>query len=245
MNTSQNGIDYYNIEEHNNNKREHSCNDCVSVPVGRASPSAHEVSEFLDSRPREKEELLDSGAEAEDQAPLGPHNIKRAMIQFFNNPDGRKLKIRVNLEDGTNAEYIAPLQPVSNLTNFLKHTGDYKENAREWFTAMRSYCKKAYETKPQQGKFHENTGKRGQRMKTITVEPSCYASVCYNPTDRNYISFVKLYDLILTDIGLEDGYLSELQKKTNVRGQFLWINPKFDTRQRPLTWAEKRKRGLA
>jgi hypothetical protein len=248
-NLPQNGVGYYNKGEYKDNKEEYIPNGTSSVLLGRASPlaSPHAIREVesLDSKPRGKEELLDSGAAAEDLAPLGPHNIKRAMIQFFNNPDGRKFKVRVNLADGTNAEFIAPLQPISNLTNFLKHTGDHKEDAREWFTEIRAYCKKQYETKPQQGKFHENTGKRGQRMKTIAVEPSCYGSVCYNPEDRSYIGFVKIYDLILSDIGLEEGYLTELQKKNNVRGQYLWINPRFDTRERPLTWAEKRKRGLA
>jgi hypothetical protein len=243
-NFSQNGVGYYNIEEHKYNIEEHSCNDSVSLPVGRAAPSAHEVAKPLDLEPRDEVEPLDSGAE-EEAAPLGPHNVKRALVQFFNNPDGRKIKVRLNLADGTNAEFIAPLQPKDNLTNFLRYTGDYKEQAREWFTKIRAYCKREYGTKPQQGKFHENTGKRTNKLKTITIEPTCYASVVYNQTDRIYVGYIKIYDVLLTELQLDDGYLSELQKKTNVRGQYLWINPLFDTRTRPLTWAEKRKRGIA
>lgn len=238
------GVDYYNIEEYKNNIGEYSCNDSISVLVGRASPQAQEPPKPLDLEPREQGEPLDSGA-AEEAAPLGPHNVKRALVQFFNNPDRRTVKVRLNLTDNTNVEFIAPLQPRDNLTNFLRHTGDHKQEAREWFVAVRSHCKTQYGARPQQGKFHENTGKRTSKLKTITVEPTCYASVVYDATQRTYIGYIKLYDLMLTELCFEDAYLTENQKKTNVRGQSLWINPRYDTRQRPLTWAEKRKKGIA
>ena len=35
-------------------------------------------------------------------------------------------------------------------------------------------------------------------------------------------------------------YLTEAQKKIGVKGQDVFINPKYETRQRPKTWAELR-----
>jgi len=239
----QNGIDYYNIEEQINNKEEHSCTADFSWPVSEASPLQLRSQELLDSKPRGEVEPLDSGGWVEAAAPLGPHNVKRALIQLFKNPAGaKKVKIRLNLVDGENPEFIAPLQPKSNLTNFLKHTGDHREQAREWFHSLRTHSKKQYGVLPQQGKFHLKTGARSSRLHTISVEPDCYASVSYAQEDRVYVGFLKLYDLMLSEIEFQDQYLSELQKKAAVRGQCLWINPRFDERQRPLTWAEQRKK---
>lgn len=231
----KNGVEYYNIEEQKYNKEEHITTMSSFGLLCEASP-------LEDSMPRGEGEPLDSGAEAEE-APLGPHNVKRALIQLFKNDTQKKVKIRVNLSDGSNAEFIAPLQRTSNLTNFLKHTGEYKEDARQWFTTLRKHCKDTYGARPEQGKFHLNTGKRTNKIKTITVEPDCYASVVYNAQDRIYVGYVKLYDLILEDIQFESEYLTNLQKKTNVKGQYLYINPCFDLRKRPKTFAQLRKEG--
>jgi len=238
-----NGVEYYNIEEHKNNKEEHIATTLRDVSSGKATPlSASPLTqkglaqESLDSR--EREVVM----EGEEEAPLGPHNVKRAIVQLFNNEGGqRKLKIRLNLDDGTNAEFIAPLQPKSNLTNFLRYTADSKDTAREVFTGMRKYVRDLLGVTPQQGKFHERVGARTGGMQTIQVEPQCYGAVGWNGDDKTYLGWIVLYDLQLKGIALEDGYLSEAQKRTGVRGQYLWINPQFDERQRPKTWAQKRK----
>jgi hypothetical protein len=97
---------------------------------------------------------------------------------------------------------------------------------------------------PQQGKFHLNGGRKNKKT-IIQVEPECYGAIVYNSEINEYVVYLKLYDLWIMQETLSSDYLTDNQKKTNVRGQRLWINPKFDTRVRPLTWAEKRKQGLA
>lgn len=242
---TKNGIDYYNIEQQINNIEQHSCNDYLSWPSSEASPQSRGSQELSDSQPRGEVEPLDSGGWVKAAAPLGNHNVKRALVQLFKNPNGaKKVKIRLNLDDGENPEFIAPLQPRSNLTNFLKHTGEYKEQAREWFKELRAHSKSRYGVTPQQGKFHLKTGKRENKMQTITVEPECYCAVSYCQEDRVYVGYLKLYDLWLPEIVFEDQYLSEKQRKSSVRGQTLWINPRFDERVRPLTWQERRKQKL-
>lgn len=241
-----NGVDYYNKGEYRDNKEKYIPNGTSSLLLGRASPLASPAAireaESLDSKPRGEGEPLDSGATAE-AAPLGNHNVKRCLIQLFGNKEGRKLKVRLNLTDDSNVEFIAPLQPKSNLTNFLKHTGDSKDFAREWFTSIRKKAKATFNVQPQQGKFHLNRGRK-TKMQLTQVEPECYGAIAYDADCGEYAVYIKLYDLWILEEHLTSDYLTEAQKKTNVRGQRLWINPIFDTRERPLTWAETRKRGL-
>jgi len=238
----QNGVEYYNIEEQKNNKEEHIATTPSLISLDKASPNSIDsllAQERLDSRERK---VVMEDEISEEEPPLGPHNVKRAIVQLFNNEGGqRKLKIRLNLDDGTNAEFIAPMQPKSNLTNFLRYTADSKEVAREVFTGMRKHVKDLLGVTPQQGKFHENTGARATTMKPIQVEPGCYGAIGWNGEDKTYIGWIVLYGLYLRAFALDDGYISDKQKASGVRGQYLWINPKFDQRKRPLTWAEKRK----
>ena len=241
----QNGVEYYNIEEHKEqkkNKEEHIATTPSLISLDKASPNSIDIElaqERLDSR--ERKVVMESEI-VEEESPLGPHNVKRAIVQLFNNEGGqRKLKIRLNLDDGTNAEFIAPMQPKSNLTNFLRYTADSKDAARLVFTGMRKHVKNVLGVTPQQGKFHENTGARATSMKPIQVEPGCYGAVGWNAEDKTYIGWIVLYGLCLNAFALDDDYISDKQKATGVRGQYLWINPKFDQRKRPKTWAEKRK----
>lgn len=241
MTKVQNGNDYYNKEQQTNNKLQYISNESLSIPLGRTS-SLNDESLVIGTRPTEEGEPLDSGAS--EEAPLGPHNVKRALIQLFCNDDGtRKLKVRVNLTDGENADFIAPLQKYSNLTSYLRHTGEYKNTAREWFTSIRKYCKNTYGIKPQTGKFHLVTHKYTAQQKSIQVEPDCYGSIVYEREERIYFGFVKLYDLMLSEIDLFDGNLTPKQRSTGVRGQYLWINPRYDDRVRNKTFAQQRKEG--
>lgn len=245
-NFQQNTVEYYNKGEYRNNKEEYIPNGTSSLLLGRtsslASPLANVEVESLDSKPTREVEPLDSGAA--EAAPLGPHNVKRVLIQLFGNKEGRKLKVRINLADDTNVEFIAPMQPKSDLTNFLRYTGEFKDFARDWFTSIRKKAKQEYGVNPQQGKFHLNGGRKTKKT-IIQVEPECYGAIVYNAEVNEYVVYLKLYDLWIMQESLSCDYLTDNQKKTNVRGQRLWINPIFDTRVRPLTWAEKRKRGLA
>jgi hypothetical protein len=239
----QNGVEYYNIEEHKNNKEEHIATTLRDVSFGR-TPSSEATPLSKDTvlaqgspEPREREVVMEG-----EEAPLGTHNVKRAIIQLFNNDGGqRKLKIRLNLDDDTNAEFIAPLQPKHNLTNFLRYTADSKDLARDVFVSIRTKVRAQYGVTPQQGKFHERVGARTGGMQTIQVEPRCYGAVAWDQEHKQYVAWIMLYDLLLAEIVLDDDYLSKAQKDIGVRGQHLYINPLFDTRTRPKTWAQKRK----
>ena len=238
-----NGVEYYNKEEQRNNKEEQITTTMSFVSLGRTSSSEASPQEIETalaqgtSEPREREVVLEC-----EEEPLGPHNVKRAIIQLFNNEGGtRKLKIRLNLTDGTNAEFIAPLQPKSNLTNFLRYTADTKDLAREVFVKIRSHVKQTLGVTPQQGKFHERVGARTGSKQTIQVEPGCYGAIGWCAEDKQYITWIVMYGLNLTAIPLSDEHLTHKQKQSGVRGQYLWINPQFDDRVRPKTWAQKRK----
>lgn len=238
----QNGVEYYNKEEQRNNKEEHITTTTSFVSLGRTSSSdaSHLSKDTLlaqdSSESREREVVMEG-----EEAPLGNHNVKRAIIQLFNNDSGtRKLKIRLNLDDDTNAEFIAPLQPRSNLTNFLRYTADAKEEARQVFVGLRKHIKNTLGVTPQQGKFHERVGARTGSKQTIQVEPGCYGAIGWCAEDKQYQCWIVLYGLELLAIPLSDEHITAAQKRSNVRGQYLWINPKFDTRVRPKTWAQKR-----
>ena len=78
-------------------------------------------------------------------------------------------------------------------------------------------------------------------MQTIQVEPGCYGAIAYDQQSKQYVAWIMLYNIFLQEIALDDAYITPKQKASGVRGQYLWINPKFDTRVRPKTWAQKRK----
>lgn len=234
-----NGYDVYNKEEYKDNKREYISTESSLLSSGRTSSSDQEELSQGSLDPAERESGIGSAAESN----LTQDMVKRAYITFFKNPKRNSLSIRLNLADGTNAQFIASLQPQSNLTSFLRHTGAHKEQARQWFTALRTHCKDTYGNRPQTGKFHENNYLKTDRLQPTNVEPGCYASVVYDPREQQYKAWLMIYDFSLECIDLDNSNLSDAQRANNVRGSHLYINPTHDTRKRPLTWAEKRRQG--
>ena len=232
-------IHYYNIEEYKNNKEQYIQDTSRSgLLAGTPSPKMMPP-KTLDLEPREEGEPLDSGAG--EEAPLGPHNVTRAYITLYVNPNKTKnLAIRVNLTDGESAEFVCRLQKTANLTNYLKYTNEHKECARQWFKECRTYCKDTYGVKPQSGKFHLNTKQYGNSLQSTQIEPLCYGSAVYNTDSKEYVAFVRLYDLWISEEELSSEYLTERQRQNNVRGTRLWINPLHDRRVRPRTFAQRR-----
>jgi len=233
-------IHYYNIEEYKNNKEQYIHDTACSGLLAETSSPKNMPPKTLDLEPRGEEEPLDSGAG--EEAPLGPHNVTRAYITLYVNPNKTKnLAIRVNLTDGESAEFVCRLQKTANLTNYLKYTNEHKESARGWFKDVRTYCRDSYGVQPQTGKFHLNTKQYGNSLQSTQIEPLCYGSVVYNQQSTEYVAFIRLYDLWISEEELSSEYLSEAQRKGNVRGTRLWINPLHDKRRRPLTFAQRRK----
>lgn len=247
-----------NIKEHTNNIQEQNC--LTAMPFGqvKAETASQETGskvkcEPLDSISREEgsreREPLDSDSResgletAPDTEPFGPHNIKRALWQLFKNDTGfYKLKVRLNMTDGDNVEFIAPLQKTPKKSNFVKHAPD-PEQASEFWQAMRREIKSQYSILPLLGKFHEKTGGRKSIKQSFTVEPDCYGAVWFDSSVKSYRFSAMIYGFVLEQEIIDDAYITDKQKRSGVVGQTLWINPAYDTRQRPITAAERRRQG--
>lgn len=227
-----------NIQEHTNNIKEQNCVN--TTPLGKSDT---ETSSQTDSDSLKGQELLDSESGRETPA-FGPHNIKRCVWQIFRNDTGNyKLKCRLNLTDGENVEFIAPLQKTPKKSNFVKHAPD-PQQASDFWRLIRSYVKHNYNIQPLVGKFHEKTGGRKNTKVSFNVEPECYGAAWFDADLKCYRFSAMIYDLQIEDAIIDDAYITKKQKHTGVVGQYLWINPAFDTRQRPMTAAERRKKGI-
>lgn len=237
------GVDYYNIEEQTNNIEQHYRILATPSSLGKASPSEPEP---IDSESQLGEgEPLDSESGSElpqTESLLNFDMVKRAVIQYFDNGEDtrqrRKLKIRFNFVDGSNWEFIAAL--TSDRRNFLKHTQD-REVATMWWQHHKELAKNKYNVAPWGGKFHVNHGRTAAKQ-SVQVEPNCFASVWYQPEDRGYACSLAIYDFVLTEVDLFKDSLTNLQLKSGVKAQFLWINPKYNTVKRNKTFAELRKK---
>jgi hypothetical protein len=181
---------------------------------------------------------------AEEELPiLNEDMIARAIIQLFDNDSTTqryKVKIRLNLVDKENPEFIAPV--TKDWGNFKKYIPEEcREVVMSEVKQLRKAIKDQYGAYPYIGKFHLNTGKQPGKTKSwIQVEPFTYAVVWYSPVAEHWMCFVRMYDwqykcdLISTDV-------TPAQHKVGVHSQHLYINPKHDKRKRPMTWAERRK----
>ena len=230
----------YNIDNiviTNNNIQEQNC--ASTTPLGQVDT---ETSSQIHSDSLKGQELLDSESGFESPA-FGAHNTKRSVWQIFKNTTGAyKLKCRLNMTDGENVEFIAPLQKTPKKSNFVKHAPD-PEQASNFWVAIRRHVKATYSILPLLGKFHEKTGGRKNTKVSFTVEPECYGAVWFDNDLKCYRFSAMIYDLVFEDEIIDDAYITDRQKSSGVVGQYLWINPAYDTRQRPITAAERRKMG--
>lgn len=225
-----------NIKITNNNIQEQNCASTMSL--GQVNT---ETSSQLDT-PVKGQELLDSESGFE-RAAFGPHNTKRSVWQLFKNDSGNyKLKCRLNMTDGDSVEFIAPLQKTPKKSNFVKHAPD-PEQASDFWIAIRKFVKHKYSLLPLLGKFHEKTGGRKNVKQSFTVEPDCYGAAWFDNDLKCYRFTAMIYDLQIEDEIIDDAYITEKQRRSGVVGQYLWINPAYDTRQRPITAAERRRLG--
>ena len=226
-----------NIQEHTNNIQEQNC--ASTMPLGQVNT---ETASQIDSEGVKGQELLDSVSGRETPA-FGPHNIKRSVWQIFRNDTGAyKIKCRLNMTDGDSVEFIAPLQKTPKKSNFVKHAPD-PEQASDFWCDSRRFVKNKYNIQPLLGKFHEKTGGRKNVKQSFTVEPECYAAVWFDQELKSYRFSAKIYDYTMHEEIIDDAYITQKQKDTGVVGQTLWINPAYDTRQRPITAAERRRLG--
>jgi hypothetical protein len=218
-------------------------NTLPSIPSGLASRSASQ-----DIPPQEKSFVSGVGNTEmvnpdEDLRDLCEDQIKRAIIQFFDNGEGvpqrYKIKVRLNLVDKDNPEFIATL--TKDWSNFTKYIpAECKDQIKEFAQVFRAQIKRDYNTSPYLGKFHLNQGRAPGMTRAFTqIEPWTVAAVWYDNENTAWRYHLQIQDWIQKGV-LTSANLTPAQQKIGVKAQDLYINPKYETRQRPKTWAELR-----
>lgn len=240
------GVGYYNKEEQTDNIQITKYAEGFTSSSGLASKAAlvalpapvHQVESNTFTTSDSFGEAISSPT-----PPLTQDQIKRALIQLWDNGAGGpghqryKLKIRLNLVDGTDADFIAPL--TKDPRNFIKHTAD-KDLAREYRDGYRRWVKDQWNVVPWLGKFHMVQTGRDAKMKSIQIEPNCFGAAWWDAENFGWTCGISIYDFFIKEFDLFEANTTALQRQNGCKAQALWINPKHDTRVRPKTWAELR-----
>jgi hypothetical protein len=173
--------------------------------------------------------------------PLQESDVLRCLVQLWDNgEDSRqryKLKVRLNLKDGSDADFIAPL--TKDPRNFVKHTAN-KELARNWRDQSNINIKRNFNVKPWLGKFHMVQTAYSSTYHKQTVEPNCFATVWWDEEAKDWSATIMIYDFALEEVDMQSRNVTDKQRKQGCRSSRLWINPEHNKVQRPLTWAEQR-----
>lgn len=247
---STKGVGYYNKD--NRDKKDKTLqeeNTFLSSSDGIASYEALSPEDFLlkplaSSQEEETQSQLLPVATA--PTPLDMDQIKSCIFQLFDNGEESsqryKYKIRLNLTDGSNPEFIASL--TKDLRNFKKHIPEpNRQEIIDIVMEERKRIKLATGNWPYIGKLHINPG-AGAHRKTIQNEPDTVVIIWWDPEERGWSGVVKIQNWA-HEFDLFEDYLTPKQRAQGVRAQDNWKNPKYDTRVRPLTWAEQRALGVA
>jgi len=179
--------------------------------------------------------------EATAPTPLTADQIRSCVFQLFDNGEESsqryKYKLRLNLIDGTNPEFIASL--TKDFRNFKKYIPEpNRQQIIDVATAERRRIKQLTGNWPYLGKLHSNPG-AGAHRRSIQIEPDTLVVIWWDPEERGWSGAVKLQNWV-HEFDLFDHYLTAKQKSQGVRAQDNWQNPKYDQRVRPLTWAQQR-----
>ena len=241
------GVDTYNKD--NRDKKDKTLqtdNDLSLSSYGIASYEAlcpEDFSSLPLAESQERGALLHL-SKATAPTPLDEDQVKSFIIQLFDNGEDSsqryKLKIRLNLTDGTNPEFIASL--TKDPRNFKKHIpGPTAQDIKDMVMTERQRVKSLTGNYPWMGKFHLNHG-AGNKRRTIQIEPDTLALVWWDAEERGWSGVFKIQNFA-REFDLFEQYVTAKQKASGVRAQDNWKNPKYDKTVRPLTWAQKR--GLA
>lgn len=209
----------------------------ASLSASQDSPPQVEVSSSgVGNLPQENPEEEDLRDLCEDQ-------IKRAIVQFFDNGEGVpqrfKVKVRLNLTDKDNPEFIATLtKDWSNFTKYIPQ--ECKDQIKEFAQQFKVQIKRDYNTTPYLGKFHLNQGRRPDVSRAFTqIEPWTVAAVWYDNENTTWRYHIQIQDWVRKGT-FSSAHITAEQQKIGVKGQDLYVNEKYETRQRPKTWAEIR-----
>ena len=240
------GVGAYNKDNRDNkeNKNNYCERDNKFSPIssGLASDEAPE-SDQEDQRSLsfgQKTGALPHLSQARAPTPLDADQIKSCILQLFDNGETArqryKFKVRLNLTDGTNPEFIASL--TKDFRNFRKYIPEpYKDDIIKLARHIREQVKKQHNNIAYVGKLHMNDATDPRATKQI--EPNTFVSVWWNPEERGWSGTI-LFQNWHHQFDLFSEYLTAKQKSMGVKCQDNWQNPKYDKRVRPLTWAEQR-----
>jgi hypothetical protein len=167
--------------------------------------------------------------------------IKRYLVQLFDNGNAAlqryKLRIRFNLVDNINPEFIASVS--KDYRNFVKYLPDEdREQIKTEIKDIIKGVKAKYGIVPYIGKFHENRG-RGTKYNRSQVEPLTYAAVWWDTHNRGWECIIRVKNFA-EQISLFDHHISQKQRQAGLKAQDLWINKMYDDRYKGVrTWSER------
>lgn len=235
------GVGYYNIDnkdnkDNDNNYSESQYNPFSSISFGQSADAASN-SQLLECQ--QGKELLHSGPEPVAPPRLSKDDILRCIMQLFDNGEGTaqrwKFKIRLNLADGTNPEFLSAL--TKDFRNFKKHIPEpYRDEIIEMAHQERQRIKKLTGHLPYIGKLH--LSKSGDNRRTRNkIEPDTLVVVWWDDEERGWSGIIKIQNWA-HEFDLFSQYVTSKQKAVGVKCQENWINPKHDKTVRAPTWAE-------
>lgn len=236
------GVVYYNTDNEDNLYNEdNSCNRFSRLVLGLATDVA--LSPGGLSFSQEGAEPLTVVLDNQAPTPLDEDQVKSWIAQLWDNGEGAfqryKFKIRLNLTDGTNPEFIASL--TKDMRNFKKHLPDLdREAILSYVNQRRHEIKKQTEHFPYVGKFHLNQGPRIKKHQVCNqVEPGTLVIVWWDTENKGWNAEF-LIENFSQQLSLFTEYLTKRQRSLGVKAQDSWRNPKYDITVRPKTWAQQR-----
>lgn len=244
---STKGVDTYNIDNRDNkdNKnnychQEDDYNQFLISSVGIASVEALSPEDLssLSLASSQERGALPHLSQVRAPTPLDRDQLKGCIMQLFDNGETArqryKFKIRLNLVDKTNPEFIASL--TKDFRNFKKYIPEpYRQDIISMVSEERHRIKKLTGSFPYCGKLHLNTGMTGTKQ----TEPDTFVIVWWDPEEKGWSGVIKFQNWA-HEFDLFSEYLSAKQKAMGVKCQDNWQNPKYDKKVRPLTWAQQR-----
>lgn len=245
MSIVKKGVDTYNLDNKDNKEnKENENNYCPSdnnsffiQSLGIASYEALSPLDFSQQAETKSLSLLAATA----PTPLTRDQIRSCVYQLFDNGEQAlqryKFKIRINLVDGTNPEFIASL--TKDFRNFKKYIPEpNRQEVIDMVSIERKRIKKQFGHYPYCGKLHLNNSTTN-RTATNQIEPDTFVIVWWDPEEKGWSGIIKIQDWA-HEFDLFEQYLTAKQKAMGVKCQDNWQNPKYDKRVRPLTWAQQR-----
>ena len=236
------GVDTYNLDNRDNKENENNyCpSDHNSFHIQSLGIASYEAQSPLGSCQVAKAEPIVL-VEATAPTPLSRDQIKSCVYQLFDNGEKAlqryKFKIRFNLTDGSNPEFIASL--TKDFRNFKKYIPEpYRQDIIDMVSEERKRIKKVFGHYPYCGKLHFTTG-TNKRGATNQIEPDTFVIVWWNPEDKGWSGIIKFQNWA-HEFDLFEQYLTDKQRTMGVKCQDSWKNPKYDRTVRPLTWAQQR-----